>query len=1496
MSVLAGFARGMARGLAERSRQQMEFKQQVDLIGLQFAKEQKKEREKRERNRDAMVALGKQNGLTEASINNLVAAKNGGQTAEQIEKLVLRLQKQEKLDAAEFEKRQKEHRALSIGGIANFDVNDQRMGASGKARLSRAPVQSPSGTAEYPSMVGEGEAVLQKTALARSQEKGQRDKDALSAADQSSLLPSTIALYEKQNKIGTTGAELTRQDEIDEIRNRSSFVGPFDPDKLKGKYDESSRRIGFAGTAMSDDTIAAIKARNKDDYSQMLGSNSNLLLEVSKNNDSIKIVNSPFYNKNSDSLLSKISVNAVKTNDPKFNSSLNFVQNNLSLGDITQEDQLNILGKVLRPYNYKERLDSPDFAAGDEARKRAELEKSISIASSADISDSKGKLEFVSEEEGLARNKRISERMKTEVPEAGERAANQTMAMLSESQAPFREDFITDSELEELGFSNYEEYRDSFELELKTAAKQELLNNTGLKTQFVQEKIDEKYQQYFERQKLSAPLARAKTLLAITAGDSFGDAYDGTDESLNSLMKLMPKSTVEAVKKAFSNSEFGIKPEAELTKSGALATDTRPLYVENTKTTEEILEDEAVRAEVDENSPEEFMGTSTFDLELARAQRKDLAKRQAETSIMDAAGTAKKQFTFAAFDKNRPTTVNDLTVLAKEKPESIAASLVENLSLPFADAGFTVLDPVIKSLSIFDPSKYVSLSSKNLFALENSLSSQITLLKNAGLTEADPDLQKVITDLAGVQALRQGKLEYDNVSGEKFVLSDINGMNENQVAVNLIAQNALLARKDLSPEQKKLINSQVVRLDALNDAFLKNTEANSTKPTEVFAGFAKKKNFIERLNYYHQVQKRVGVADSTLQVLQNSIHNELQFDPNAAGGYKARINGYTKADDLLSIQNDLSSLNNLKEQLETEEKTGSPLYKYTKETLSLANNTYGRLLAKFPFEGKDLVTSIASNTVNKDMVLGLKKQLKDLKVTEANLINNATGQVGEMAIAQNMPKLKAVQDQIKLVTKNINELEPQIEKTDKENTARLLAVSQYEASKRSDSSDPTEERRRDLLKKNVVSINGATSKIVRLEAELEKSNITPKIRQDIQREITTTKNIRNLLRQESARVLEDGLKQEKITVITAEGQVSSDTVKNAETEVTISAYPDSQEFIDDLNQQKSRDNQPTQALTARKNAIAGMLPLGKDLIELTSGPEGEAALTNMGSVAEFVNSQVREFKALTKFFSDTDPNYINQKEVTYKGQTFRVTGEDEYFITETQVEKYVKKAETLGNRSALVKAKLLLFTFRLGLAEGQSGNAMSNKDFDRLINSVRVSGNPAVFQNNIRSLINDKKNTLNTAIKDYNTKESKVTQFINTLDFNGPEEEVQKSRQRLLDRNSVPLYSLPPEYQKVFDDSNIDSVVSEDDPAFDKTINTALTKLFSSRPGLTVEEIINDPENLDAMILRFSDAPSKDIQLFAKQYLDNSTSPAKKEELRNMFKNIINVNSPKASK
>ena len=83
MSVLAGFARGMARGLAERSRQQMQFRQQVDLIGLDFARKQKEEREKKERElekyKDQTEFIQKQYKLSDAQKNTLFKSLQFGQ-------------------------------------------------------------------------------------------------------------------------------------------------------------------------------------------------------------------------------------------------------------------------------------------------------------------------------------------------------------------------------------------------------------------------------------------------------------------------------------------------------------------------------------------------------------------------------------------------------------------------------------------------------------------------------------------------------------------------------------------------------------------------------------------------------------------------------------------------------------------------------------------------------------------------------------------------------------------------------------------------------------------------------------------------------------------------------------------------------------------------------------------------------------------------------------------------------------------------------------------------------------------------------------------------------------------------------------------------------------------------------------------------------------------------------------------------------------------------
>jgi hypothetical protein len=69
-------------------------------------------------------------------------------------------------------------------------------------------------------------------------------------------------------------------------------------------------------------------------------------------------------------------------------------------------------------------------------------------------------------------------------------------------------------------------------------------------------------------------------------------------------------------------------------------------------------------------------------------------------------------------------------------------------------------------------------------------------------------------------------------------------------------------------------------------------------------------------------------------------------------------------------------------------------------------------------------------------------------------------------------------------------------------------------------------------------------------------------------------------------------------------------------------------------------------------------------------------------------------------------------------------------------------AENLANARSLFESKLILMTFRAGGLEGQSGNAMSNKDFDRLSQMMQSSANPQVFERNITDYVRGRANAL----------------------------------------------------------------------------------------------------------------------------------------------------------
>lgn len=78
-------------------------------------------------------------------------------------------------------------------------------------------------------------------------------------------------------------------------------------------------------------------------------------------------------------------------------------------------------------------------------------------------------------------------------------------------------------------------------------------------------------------------------------------------------------------------------------------------------------------------------------------------------------------------------------------------------------------------------------------------------------------------------------------------------------------------------------------------------------------------------------------------------------------------------------------------------------------------------------------------------------------------------------------------------------------------------------------------------------------------------------------------------------------------------------------------------------------------------------------------------------------------------------------------------------------------ARALATATSIFQSKLLLTAFRVGSLEGQGGNAMSNKDFDRIVSIVKNSSNPQTFKQGIAdymygrvAAINDRAASLNT--------------------------------------------------------------------------------------------------------------------------------------------------------
>jgi hypothetical protein len=143
------------------------------------------------------------------------------------------------------------------------------------------------------------------------------------------------------------------------------------------------------------------------------------------------------------------------------------------------------------------------------------------------------------------------------------------------------------------------------------------------------------------------------------------------------------------------------------------------------------------------------------------------------------------------------------------------------------------------------------------------------------------------------------------------------------------------------------------------------------------------------------------------------------------------------------------------------------------------------------------------------------------------------------------------------------------------------------------------------------------------------------------------------------------------------------------------------------------------------NQNPDVLNLGGDFAQaVTKGVRGAT------SVAGVVN----------ELMSDKGEDYRLSASVLDSELAARGLVQDGVSFTENGVNALVSSSvQELASETSLFEAQMILLAFRMGALEGQSGNAMSNKDFDRLMSIISSSnGSEKTFRNKLHTYMQEK--------------------------------------------------------------------------------------------------------------------------------------------------------------
>ena len=220
-------------------------------------------------------------------------------------------------------------------------------------------------------------------------------------------------------------------------------------------------------------------------------------------------------------------------------------------------------------------------------------------------------------------------------------------------------------------------------------------------------------------------------------------------------------------------------------------------------------------------------------------------------------------------------------------------------------------------------------------------------------------------------------------------------------------------------------------------------------------------------------------------------------------------------------------------------------------------------------------------------------------------------------------------------------------------------------------------------------------------------------------------------------------RMEGTTYVTSDGQpidTSGMTVKEVDDKILNNASDVLNPFRADIR----KFNQ--QSIAFREGMeIAG------DIYNVVLGTEGRVLQTSVGLV---------KGATATAFDIATGVDLINEMMQGKEGVTLseyedqlrsrKFIGADQTLADLAKIDPNSEAGKTLGAK-AIFDAKMLLMAFKSGSMEGQSGNAMSNKDFERLKQFLGASKDYRVFLRNLGEYMQTKVTSINQMAEQLNT-------------------------------------------------------------------------------------------------------------------------------------------------